>query len=216
MIQTIFFDLDGTLTDSGPGIINSVSHALEKLKMPPLEDNNSWLVGPSLWDSFTKLGVPREKLDVAISLYRERYCAIGWAENSCYPGILNQLSKLHSDGYILCLATSKPIYYAKKITGYFGIQEYLTHQFGSELDGTRSDKTELLKFGLIKSNSRCQSSLMVGDRKHDIIGAKNNLMRSIGADYGYGEKGELYLSGADQIILDPTKLYEVIKILEGK
>ena len=126
-MTVVFLDLDGTLTDAGPGILNCVSYALEKMQMPPFEGNGSWIVGPPLWDTFKRLGVARENLDHAVALYRERYIDIGWSENSLYDGVLEQLSALKDEGYTLCIATSKAHSYAKKITTHFGISQYMSH-----------------------------------------------------------------------------------------
>lgn len=213
-MSVVFLDLDGTLTDSGPGIINSVDYALKKMKLPPLTEDTSWLVGPPLWGSFEKLGVKKQDLDKAVAFYRERYADIGWSENSLYPGILDQLSTLRRAGYTLCLATSKAHSYARKITAHFGISEYLSYEFGSELDGTRSDKTSLLAHGLKTTGAEADHAIMVGDRHYDAVGAKANGIKVIGAEYGYGSEEELSKAAVDTIIFSPTDLAEaVIRIL---
>jgi phosphoglycolate phosphatase len=212
-MTVVFLDLDGTLTDAGPGILNCVTYALEKMQMPPFEGNGSWIVGPPLWDTFETLGVAKDDLDHAVALYRERYIDIGWFENSLYEGILGQLSALKDDGYTLCIATSKAHSYAKKITAHFGISEYMTHEFGSELDGTRSDKTSLLAHGLGVAGAFAENSLMVGDRSYDIIGAKNNDIKVIGVSYGYGIDTELAEAGADLIISNVTELSTAVRAL---
>jgi phosphoglycolate phosphatase len=212
-MTVVFLDLDGTLTDAGPGILNCVAYALEKMQMPPFEGDGSWIVGPPLWDTFETLGVAKENLDHAVALYRERYIDIGWSENSLYDGVLEQLSALKDEGYTLCIATSKAHSYAKKITAHFGISEYMTHEFGSELDGTRSDKTSLLAHGLDVVGAFSKNSLMVGDRSYDIIGAKNNGLKVIGVSYGYGGGAELAEVGADVIISNVTELSSAVRAL---
>jgi len=213
-MRTVFLDLDGTLTDSGPGIVNSVDFALKKMGLPPLTGDTSWLVGPPLWGSFEKLGVKKQELDRAVAFYRERYADIGWSENSLYPGILDQLSTLRRAGYTLCLATSKAHSYGRKITAHFGISEYLSYEFGSELDGTRSDKTSLLAHGLKTAGAEADHAIMVGDRHYDAVGAKANRMRVIGVAYGYGSEAELSKAEVDDIIASPLDLAEaVLKIL---
>ena len=209
-MRTVFLDLDGTLTDAGPGIINSVNFALEKMKLPSLKGDPSWLVGPPLWDSFETLGVHNQDLDKAVSFYRERYTAIGWSENSLYTGILDQLSLLKGAGYRLCLATSKAHTYARKITQHFGIAEYLSHEFGSELDGTHADKTSLLEHGLKMTHAISKDAVMVGDRHYDVVGAKANGIKTLGAAYGYGGASELMEAGVDKIIFEPSDLADAV------
>lgn len=216
-MRTVFLDLDGTLTDSGQGIINSVDFALEKMNLSPLTGDTSWLVGPPLWDSFEKLGVKEQDLDQAVEFYRARYADIGWSENSLYPGILDQLSTLRSAGYTLCIATSKAHSYARKITAHFGIADYMSFEFGSELDGTRSDKTSLLAHGLKTVGAKADCAVMVGDRKYDVVGAKANGMKVLGVTYGYGSVAEITKASVDDIILSPMGLSEaVFKILPLK
>ena len=212
-MTVVFLDLDGTLTDSGPGILNCVSYALEKMQMPPFEGNRSWMIGPPLWPTFEILGVSKENLDHAVALYRERYTDVGWSENSLYEGILEQLSILKDQGYTLCIATSKPHSYAEKITAHFGISEYMTDEFGSELDGTRSDKTSLLAHGLGVTGALAENSLMIGDRSYDVIGAKNNGIKVVGASYGYGGNTELIEAGADALIFNVTELSSAVTSL---
>jgi phosphoglycolate phosphatase len=204
--KVIFLDLDGTLTDAGPGIKNCFNYALERMGLPEIRTNNDWIVGPPLWDSFAKIGVADDHLDHAVDLYRERYRDIGYLENALYDGVLDQLSRLKNHSFTLCLATSKAEEYAVKITAHFGIDRYLDHQFGSELDGTRSAKTDLLKHGLNITNSSAQGAVMVGDRSFDILGAHANDMAALGVLYGYGNQDELKGAGADGLIQDSSEL----------
>jgi len=204
--KVIFLDLDGTLTDAGPGIKNCVNYALDKMGFPILESNNDWIVGPPLWDSFAKLGIAQDQLDHAVDLYRERYRDIGYLENALYDGVLDQLSRLKDHKFRLCLATSKPADYAVKITAHFGIDRYLECQFGSELDGTRSAKAELLEHGLGITHTTANNAVMVGDRSFDIIGAHANGIAAFGVLYGYGTKDELNGAGADGLIENPCDL----------
>jgi phosphoglycolate phosphatase len=149
-----------------------------------------------------------------VAFYRERYADIGWSENSLYPGILDQLSILRRAGYTMCLATSKAHSYARKITAHFGISEFLSYEFGSELDGTRSDKTSLLAHGLKTAGAKADHAIMVGDRHYDAVGAKANGIKVIGAEYGYGSEVELSKAAVDTIIFSPFDLAEaVIRIL---
>ena len=209
-MTTVFLDLDGTLTDAGEGILNSVDYALRKLSLPGLSGDNRWIVGPPLWPSFAQLGVQNDDLDRAVGYYRERYIEMGWKENKLYDGILDQLAKLKEAGYMLCLATSKPHSYARKITAYFGISNFMSFEFGSELDGRNSDKPALLAHGLAVVGAEGERAIMVGDRVYDIQGAQANGMKALGVSYGYGGLAELQEAGADAIISDPQKLAKTV------
>ncbi len=212
-MAVVFLDLDGTLTDAGQGILNSVDYALRKLSLPGLSGDNRWIVGPPLWPSFAQLGVQNEDLDRAVGFYRERYIEMGWKENKLYDGILDQLEKLKEGGYTLCLATSKPHSYARKITAYFCISNFMSFEFGAELDGRNSDKLDLFAHGLAVIGVEGERAVMVGDRVYDIQGAQANGMKALGVSYGYGGLAELQEAGADTIISDPQKLAETVSDL---
>ena len=210
MLKAALIDLDGTLSDSGLAIIKSINYALENLGYENLKGETSWVVGPSLWPTFKKLGIKENELEQAISLYRKCYTEGAMYEGFFYPGILEQLSILKTEGYILALVTSKPISYAAKITKYFGASDYLDFEFGSELDGTRSDKTELINYALKEMNIVPKDTVMVGDRSYDMIGAKNNKVLGLGVVYGYGNEKELINSGASYLIESPENFASVI------
>ncbi|GKY86257.1 HAD hydrolase-like protein [Sinisalibacter aestuarii] len=188
-MKTVFLDLDGTLTESSPGIIASVIHALEALGIdaPPPEALR-WVVGPALIDSFTRLGVPDPA--EALRLYRERYTSVGLFENRVYDGIPEAMDAMAA-AYRLCLATAKPHAYATRITAHFGLNRHLAHEFGPELDGTRNDKAELLAHALAELGLDPGACVMVGDRHHDIDAARAVGMASIGVGWGYGDAAEL-------------------------
>jgi phosphoglycolate phosphatase len=211
MMRAVFLDLDGMLTDSGEGIVKSVDYALGKLDLPALSGDTNWIIGPPLWDSFSQLGVPEDELEHAVAFYRERYSKTGYLENRLYDGILQQLSDLRDAGYLMYLATAKPMSYAAKITAYFGISNYLTDQFGSEEDGTRSDKTSLLAHALSVAKSTPAQAIMIGDRHYDVVGAKANGIQALGAAYGYGGLTELRGAGADGLIETPHKLAATVR-----
>ena len=183
---------------------------MENLGYENLKGETSWVVGPSLWPTFKKLGIKENELEQAISLYRKCYTEGAMYEGFFYPGILEQLSILKTEGYILALVTSKPISYAAKITKYFGASDYLDFEFGSELDGTRSDKTELINYALKEMNIVPKDTVMVGDRSYDMIGAKNNKVLGLGVLYGYGDEKELINSGASYLIESPENFASVI------
>ena len=213
MRRIIFFDLDGTLTDAGPGIKACINYALDKMNFKKLGMDSDWVVGPSLWGTFMKLGIPEENLNEAVNFYRERYNVKGYLENSVYVGIPSQLAMLLEMGYVLSLATSKPTVSASAILEYFDLRQYFSYEFGSNLDGSLSDKSILLKHALAVTGFEPNNALMVGDRKYDIIGAKSNLIKSVGVSYGYGSTNELREVGADLLIEKPAELAKAVQKL---
>lgn len=213
MKRIIFFDLDGTLTDAGPGIKACINYALDKMNFKKLGMDSDWVVGPSLWGTFKKLGIPEENLNEAVNLYRERYNVKGYLENSVYVGIPGQLAMLLEMGYVLSLATSKPTVSASAILEYFDLTRYFSYEFGSNLDGSLSDKSILLKHALAVTGFEPNNALMIGDRQYDIIGAKSNLIKSVGVSYGYGSANELREAGADLLIEKPAELAKAVQKL---
>ena len=161
MRRIIFFDLDGTLTDAGPGIKACINYALDKMNFEKLGMDSDWVVGPSLWGTFKKLGIPEENLNEAVNLYRERYNVKGYLENSVYVGIPGQLAMLLEMGYVLSLATSKPTVSASAIIEYFNLKQYFLYEFGSNLDGSLSDKSILLKHALAVTGFEPNNALML-------------------------------------------------------
>ena len=205
MTQTVFFDLDGTLTDPKVGITTCIQYALQKLKFEVIpKDDLTWCIGPPLQESFVVL-VGHQRSAEALALYRERFSEIGWKENSVYPGIEDTLERLRAAEFRLFVATSKPHVYANQIVGHFQLDQYFDTVYGAELDGTRCDKSELLQYALCDSSTTGVAS-MVGDRKHDVIGALANSMTAIGVTYGYGSRQELHEAGASRIVDRPGDL----------
>ena len=213
MKRIIFFDLDGTLTDAGPGIKACINYALNKMNFKKLGMDSDWVVGPSLWGTFMKLGIPEENLNEAVNFYRERYNVKGYLENSVYLGIPGQLAMLLEMGYVLSLATSKPTVSASAILEYFDLTRYFSYEFGSNLDGSLSDKSILLKHALAVTGFEPNNALMIGDRQYDIIGAKSNLIKSVGVSYGYGSTNELREAGADLLVEKPAELAKAVQKL---
>ena len=213
MKRIVFFDLDGTLTDAGPGIKACINYALNKMNFKKLGMDSDWVVGPSLWGTFKKLGIPEENLNEAVNLYRERYNVKGYLENSVYLGIPGQLAMLLEMGYVLSLATSKPTVSASAILEYFDLTRYFSYEFGSNLDGSLSDKSILLKHALAVTGFEPNNALMIGDRQYDIIGAKSNLIKSVGVSYGYGSTNELREAGADLLVEKPAELAKAVQKL---
>jgi phosphoglycolate phosphatase len=210
MTKTVFFDLDGTLTDPKVGITTSIQFAMAKFNVDvPTKDDLSWCIGPPLLQSFDML-VGKDRSAQALGFYRERYSDIGWKENTPYAGIEDTLARLCRAGTRLYVATSKPHVYAKRIIEHFQLGQYFDAIYGAELDGTRSNKSDLLRFAL--SDTRAEENMtMVGDREHDIIGALENGMSAIGVTYGYGSPQELLQAGATRIVHRPADLLPALR-----
>ena len=208
MMDAIFFDLDGTLTDPKPGITRSIRYALQKLDHPaiPSEDELTWSIGPPLRASFVRLLGAETSADHAVSLYRERFSDVGLFENAIYDGIDDVLTALGNSGHRLFVATSKPHVFADRIIDHFGLRHHFERVFGSELDGTRVDKGDLLEYALNEAAVDPSRTLMIGDRSHDMVGARNNGMGAIGVLYGYGSKDELIGAGASHVCATPAAI----------
>jgi phosphoglycolate phosphatase len=204
-MDAIFFDLDGTLTNPKPGITRSIQYALQKLDHPtmPTEDELTWCIGPPLRASFVRLLGAETSADLAVTYYRERFSDVGLYENGVYDGIADVLTSLCASGHKLFVATSKPHVFAERIIDHFGLRNHFERVFGSELDGTRVDKSHLLEYALKETAVDPAKTLMIGDRSHDMIGAKNNGMKGIGVLYGYGSRDELLQAGAHQVCATP-------------
>lgn len=213
MNKTILFDLDGTLTDSGEGIINCAALALEHFGIPvPDRVTMRVFVGPPLDKTFREFGVPADKTDEAIRVYRSRYIPIGKFENSPYPGIREMLEALQNQGCRLFVATSKPEKMSVEILEHFDLAGYFEGICGATLDGTRSSKEDVIEY-LIRKNGRDSHMLMVGDTIYDILGAKAHGIPAIGVDWGYGETKDMITAGAAAIAYDPQQLLELLLTL---
>ena len=209
MNTAIFFDLDGTLTDPKIGIVRSIYYALDRLGVEPSSDDDlTWCIGPPLLDSFEKI-VGSALAPKAVEYYRERFSEFGWKENELYTGIVDVLRQLSESGRAIYVATSKPLIFADRIVEHFELYPFFSRVFGSELDGTRSNKGELLRYALSEVGAAPEAT-MVGDREYDIIGAKENLMRSVGVTYGYGSQRELRNAGADVLVDSPNQLVSAL------
>jgi phosphoglycolate phosphatase len=208
---TLFFDLDGTLTDPKPGITGSIQYALEKLgREVPSQDELAWCIGPPLRASFVALLGGEEHADRGVELYRERFGDIGLFENSVYPEIEGVLAKLSQSGFRMFVATSKPHVFARRIIDHFALDRYFERVFGSELDGTRVHKADLIAYALEQTAVDASRSLMIGDRSHDVLGAKANGIDAIGVTYGYGSRDELIAAGARQLCDSPRAVLDVL------
>lgn len=201
----VYFDLDGTLTDPYEGITKCILHALDELGFPhPDEDYLRACIGPPLWDTFPEL-VGEDLTGRAVDLYRERFVDVGWKENTPYDGIVDALASIATAGHTLFVATAKPHMHAARIIDHFGMGDFIHNVYGSELDGTRATKGDLLEFA-IKRNPGADALIMVGDRKHDLIGALANDMKPIGVAWGYGSIEELTGAGASAVAQSPAEL----------
>lgn len=209
MKTTFLFDLDGTLTDPFVGITRSIQYALEKMgrSVPPAEDLR-WCIGPPLWDSFAVLleTDDRSVQDHAVQIYRERYTTEGLYENTLIDGIPDLISDLKRRDRQLFVATSKPHAYAWKIVDHFKLTSFFKEVYGSELDGTRSAKSELIAHILMSENLRAADCVMIGDRKHDLIGANANKVAALGVTWGYGSREELEAESPAMIVDRPSEI----------
>ncbi|MBQ8207646.1 MAG: HAD family hydrolase [Clostridia bacterium] len=202
MYETLLFDLDGTLTDSGRGITNSVAYALEKYGIRyESKKELECFIGPPLVKTFmSKYGLTEDEGKHLVTLYREYYSVKGIFENDVYPGIPELLRKLCKSGKRLIVATSKPEHFAVKILEHFDLAKYFTCIAGATMDETRTDKDDVIKYALSKGNiTELSKTVMIGDREYDILGAKKIGTDSIGVLYGYGSRAELESAGATYI-----------------
>ena len=213
MINTILFDLDGTLTDSKTGIVRSAQYALESFGIKVENTNDlTRFIGPPLRQMFKELyNFNDANVERAVEKFRERYFSIGVYENEMYEGIDVLLCKLKDKGKTLFVATSKVTALANTVLSHFSIDSYFDFVGGAEMNGDRSEKTEVIKYTLEQNNiTDLSSCIMIGDRKHDILGAKAFGMKSIGVLYGYGGFEELSEAGADYIVKDVNELSELL------
>lgn len=219
MFEYILFDLDGTLTDPKLGITSSVQYALRALGIEePSLDKLEVFIGPPLSDSFREFyGLDEEQMITAVDKYRERFAAQGIFENEIYPGIPQMLADLKEKGKILAIASSKPTLFVERILDHFEIRKYFDYIVGSNMDGTRGRKEEvveealrqMLPVGVAPAKKR-DTVAMVGDRKFDIEGAAAHGITSVGVSFGYAPEGELEQAGADFIVNSVQSLYDVL------
>lgn len=211
-MKHLLFDLDGTLTDSGEGIIRCGQETLAHfgLEVPDYDDLRP-MVGPPLCDSLRRFGISEENMEEAVEVYRDTYVAHGQYENFPYPGIEDLLKKLHADGYGLYVATSKPEIMAEHILKHFGLDKYFDVICGSTLDGSRITKSEVIRHLLTQLPS-AEKILMIGDTIYDIEGANELGLPSVGVAWGYGDLAEMKNAGAKGIAKSMDELYQMISI----
>ena len=193
-IDTLLIDLDGTLTDPEIGISRCIRFAMQKLGQPIAEDIAlDWCIGPPLKNSFLQLLTTDDEAlaEQALAYYRERFAQIGLYENQLYADVSETLAELAQRGYRLFLATAKPLVYARIILQHFELEHYFTGFYGSELSGERSHKGQLIGYLLEQKKLAPAQCMMIGDREHDILGARENQLQCIAVNYGYGREAEL-------------------------
>ena len=209
--KTILFDLDGTLTDSGDGIINCASLALAHCGIPvPDKETMRVFVGPPLHDTLADFGVPADKMDEAIEVFRKRYFTIGKFENIPYPGIPELLQTLQAQGHKLLIATSKPEVLAVEILNHFGLAGYFDRICGATLDTSRVTKEDVIAY-LLELNGSAENMVMVGDTAFDVIGAAAHGIPTIGVSWGYGKVEDMEQAGAKAIAHSTRELQRLLE-----
>ena len=208
--KTILFDLDGTLTDSGEGIINCAILALQHFGLPvPSREEMRVFVGPPLHETFVKFGVPQDRADEAVEVYRSRYTTVGKFENHPYPGIEQMLSNLKAKGYSLLVATSKPEGLSIEVLEKFGLAGYFDRICGASLDRSRSTKEDVIAY-LLQQCGTADSMIMVGDTAFDVLGAASHGIPTIGVSWGYGLVSDMTAAGAIAIANTTEELFRLL------
>ena len=213
MPKSILFDLDGTLTDSGEGIMDCAALALERLGIPiPPRDALRVFVGPPLHDTFRQFGVPEDQVDEAIRIYRSRYVPIGKFENTPYPGIRELLEKLRAQGNRLYVATSKPEEMAVEVLEHFDLAHFFDHICGASLDRSRIAKDAVISY-LLQLHGADGQMVMVGDTVFDVLGAAAHGIPAVGVAWGYGSVEEMKKAGAAAIAVTMDELLSILQAL---
>ncbi|KLJ00978.1 HAD hydrolase-like protein [Luteimonas sp. FCS-9] len=210
--DALFFDLDGTLIDSEPGILGGIAHALEVLGHAPLprEKLLPW-IGPPLRDSFdTLFAGDADRIERAIAVYRDRYDAIGWREHTVYAGVAAAIATLHADGRTLAVVTSKNERFARRIVEALPFGDAFATVVGASDDGARRYKRELIAEALSRLALPAARCTMIGDRRMDMEGARQHAMRAIGVLWGFGSADELREAGADRVVDSPAALVAAV------
>ena len=209
-MKSILFDLDGTLTDSGEGIMNCARLALSHYGITVENEKDLRVfVGPPLVDTFYQFGVPREELDHAVEIYRSRYIPIGKFENHPYPGIRELLEKLKAEGHKLYVATSKPEQTSIEILEHLDLAKYFDIICGASFDHARHSKALVIEY-LLEQAGKDPDAVMVGDTAFDVIGARSHGIPTIGVSWGYGKTEDMEQAGAIGIAHTVDELYEMV------
>jgi len=211
MTKRILFDLDGTLTDSGEGIMNCAALALEHFHLPvPDRKSLRVFVGPPLDKTFREFGVPADRTDEAIAVYRSRYTTVGKWENYPYPGEEELLQRLCQKGHRLFVATSKPEAMSREILEKFGLASYFEEICGATLDGSRSKKEDVIAY-LLNKTQGAEPMVMVGDTAYDVTGAAAHGIPTVGVSWGYGRISDMEAAGAAAIADTMEKLFSILE-----
>ena len=206
-------DLDGTLTDSAPGIIASIEHAYDALDIPrPSEEALALFVGPPIEESVVRNGVPPERVPELVTAYRSAFTRGGMFDNSVYPGIVDALTALRAAGLRLCVATSKPEIFARQIVEHFELDGFFEAVCGASMDGTRSTKADVVAHALetMAATERglpdLERIVMVGDREHDVLGARQHGIETVSVAWGYAPAGEIDEAAPLAVVQTPEEL----------
>jgi phosphoglycolate phosphatase len=209
--KNVLFDLDGTLTDPFLGITNSWKYTLKKMNIEIDPSILKKFIGPPLEKTFSEyFKFDKENTEIGKKYYREYFSEKGLYENTLYDGIEELLKELNTRNKICILATSKPIVFAEKIIKYFKMGNYFRHAVGGNLEGTFVEKEDIIKYIMEEYNLRKEETIMVGDRKYDIIGAKKNGIKSIGVLYGYGSREEMEKEEPEYLINNVKEILEIV------
>ena len=211
-MEYIFMDLDGTITNPKIGITKSIQYSLNSFGIKEENLNNlTRHIGPPLIDTFREYyGFDESKTKLAVIKFKERFEEVGWCENEVYEGMEETLKAFQRAGKILIVATSKPEYMAKKILDHFNLSQYFTDICGSERDGSRSKKHEVIQYAIDRNEIKNKDDIiMVGDRNYDILGPKRLGIKSIGVLYGFGCLQEFEEANADYIVKTVSQLCEI-------
>lgn len=214
MVKLLLFDFDGTLFDTGPGVTNCVRYALEKIGVHETDESNlKKFIGPPLYDMFRELyGFDDETANQAVALYRERYQPIGFLECTPYEGMIDLVDAVREAGFLVSVCTGKPTPTTMKILEHYDLVDHFDYILGSEFDGTRSKKHEVVadvmkQFGLSEHPEQVR---MIGDRKYDVLGAAKCGVQCIGVRFGFPEPGELEAAGAVHVVDTVSELKEYL------
>jgi len=210
-VSHVFIDLDGTLTDPREGMVKCFEYALRRLgiAVDPAVRLESF-IGPPLHDSFRELCGGEDDVERAVACYRERFATLGLFENRVYDGIPEALGALAGEAASLHLVTSKPTVYATRIIDHFGLTDHFDAVYGSHLDGRLGNKAELIADVLAREAIDPARTVMIGDRKFDVLGAKQHGIRTLGVLWGYGTRAELLAAGADALCEHPREIHALV------